>query len=239
MTTRVGQRAGMRFASNSASIEAGEITDSLNEGIAELYDLFTSTEGQPWYLESTNFSTVGNTDTYTIGPGQAINIADFYKPRGVDIQYGQNIVNTARPFMWGERNRYKWLPGWLYNTPVAYRMMGKASTVAAAANDAIKFVPIPPGTFQITLWYTPTPPILVGGGDSFDGVNGWEEYAVLSAAVKLLLRQEQLEHASVLMQERERQKDRILGALMNRDDDAPERVTDVTLNDGWIGRPVY
>lgn len=237
--TRVGQRAGMRFASNAAIIESGELTDSINEGIAELFDLFTQVEGQPWYLESTTFQTNLSTDTYTIGSGQAINVSDFYKPRGFDIQFGQNIIITARPFMWSERNRYKWYPGWIYSQPVFYRMIGKASTVAQAGNDSVKFIPQPTGQFNITMWYTPTPPVLVAGGDQFDGVNGFEEFVVLSAAIKLLSKQEQLEHAQFLVGRQETEKQRILGSLQNRDAENPERVQDVTLNDGWIGRPGY
>jgi hypothetical protein len=239
MQTRAGQRAGMRFASNAAIIESGELTDDINEGIAELFDLFTQVEGQPWYLESTTFQTNLSTDTYTIGSGQSINVTDFYRPRGFDISFGQNIVITARPFMWSERNRYKWYPGWIYSQPVFYRMIGKASSVAQAGNDSVRFIPQPGGQFNITMWYTPTPPVLVNGSDSFDGVNGFEEYVVLSAAIKLLLKQEQIEHATFLQAERERQKDRILGSLQNRDAENPERVQDVTLNDGWIGRPGY
>lgn len=239
LQTRVKQRAALSVASNTAIIETGELTDTINEGIAELYDLFDEVSGQPWYLESVTFQTSSATDTYTIGAGQAINVADFFKPRGFDITFGQNIVTTARPFMWAERNRFKFFFGWTYSQPISYRMMGKGSAVAQAANDSVKFIPAPSGQFTVTMWYTPTPPVLVGGTDSFDGVNGFEEYVVLSAAIKLLLKQEQLEHAQVLMTERERQKDRILGTLQNRDAEAPERVQDVTLNDGWLRRPGY
>jgi hypothetical protein len=237
LTTRVQQRAGMEFASSAAIIDSGEITDNINEGIAELYSLFSDTSGQPYYLESTTFQTTSSTDTYAIGTGLAINVADFYKPRGFDVQFGQNIVVTARPFMWAERNRYRLFSGWSYNWPVAYRMLGKSSTVAQSPNDSVKFIPAPQGAFTITMWYTPTPPVLVAGGDTFDGVNGWEEYVVLSAATKLLVKQEQLEHAQVLQGMMQEQKMRIVGDSDNRDAEAPERVTDVTMIDSWLGRP--
>jgi hypothetical protein len=227
----------MEFASSAAIIDAGEITDNINEGIAELYSLFSDTSGQPFYLESTTFNTTSGSDTYSIGAGQAINVTDFYKPRGFDITFGQNIVVTARPFMWAERNRYRLFSGWSYNWPVSYRMTGKTSAVANSAMDSVKFIPAPQGQFNVTMWYTPTPPKLVSGADVFDGVNGWEEYVVLSAAIKLLVKQEQLEHASTLMQMKETEKERILGDASNRDAEAPERVTDATMIDSWLGRP--
>ncbi|HLW78103.1 MAG TPA: hypothetical protein VKU44_00755 [Terriglobia bacterium] len=239
LENRVLRRANLEFSSNQAIIQSGELDDNINEGIAALYNLFSQVEGQPYYLESTSFTTSSSTDTYAIGTGQAINVGDFYKFRGLDVNFGTDIVITARPFMWSERNRFKWYPGWIYSQPVFYRMVGKASTVAASPNDAIKLIPQPSGQFTCTLWYTPTPPKLSSGSDTFDGVAGFEEFAVLDAAIKLLVKQEQMEHAQALGAMQAAKKDEILGMLANRDAENPERVQDVTLNDGWIGRPGY
>jgi hypothetical protein len=240
LQNRVLQRAHLPAASNAGIVSSPELVDNINEGIAELYGLIVRQPGQPYYLESINFATSANSDTYAIGPGQAINIADFLEARGFDIQFGQNIVNTAKPFMWSERNRFKLLySGWIYTQPVFYRMTGKSSAVASSALDSVKFIPVPSGQFTCTMWYHPTPPVLVNPSDVFDGINGYEELAVLSAAIKLLIKQEQFEHAQALMGERARQEEKVLSLLVH-DAEAPERVTDVTLNDdGWLGRPVY
>lgn len=234
LQNRVLQRANLEHASNSALVTAGELLDNINEGIAELYDLISEVEGQPFYLESATFNTTSTTDTYTIGAGQAVPITDFYRMRGLDILFGQNIVNTARPFMWAERNRYKMVGGWTYSMPVAYRLLGKSSAVAQSGNDSIKLMPAPGGAFSCTLWYTPTPPVLVNPSDAFDGINGFEELVVLSAAIKLLSKQEQLEHASFLMGQLQLQQARIRGMAGERDAENPSRIIDVQASDELV-----
>jgi hypothetical protein len=240
LQNRTLQRANLEVASNAAIYSSTELVDNINEGIAELHRLVTNVPGQPFYLNSVNFNTSQGTDTYPIGPSQVINCSDFMSAKGFDVQFGQNIVNTARPFMWSERNRFKILyAGWVYTQPVFYRLLGKTSSTANSALDSVKFIPMPSGTFTITMWYLPVPVVLVNGSDVLDGIAGFEELVVLSAATKLLIKQEQFEHAQMLMSERARQEEQIL-AMLTHDSEAPERVTDVTLNDdGFLGRAVY
>src|SRR6185312_1111838 len=203
LTARVKQRANVEVASNAAIFSSSEITDNINEGIAEMHRAVISVPGQPYYFESVSFATSPSVDTYAIGPSQAVNVSDFLEAKGFDVQFGQNIINTAKPFMWTERNRFKLLySGWIYTQPVFYRMLGKGSAQASAALDSVKFIPVPSGAFSVTMWYTPTPTVLTNPSDTFDGINGYEEIVVLSAAIKLLLKQEQFEHAQALMSER-------------------------------------
>jgi hypothetical protein len=42
----------------------------------------------------------------------------------------------------------------------------------------------------ITLWYVPAPTRLASGSDTFDGVSGWEEYAIWRAAAYCLAKEE-------------------------------------------------
>lgn len=240
LQNRVLRRANLEFGSNNALIQSGELTDNINEGIAEWHRKVIGIPGQELFLSSVNFNTTPATDTYAIGPAQTVNVTDFMEAKGFDVQFGMNIVNTAKPFMWVERNRFKVLySGWIYTQPVFYRMVGKGSAQANAPLDSVKFIPSPNGAFNITMWYIPTPTVLSAPTDTLDGVAGYEELPVLSAAIKLLTKQEQFEHAQVLMAERARIEAEMLSSL-TRDADMPERVQDVTLNDdGWIGRPIY
>lgn len=247
LQTRVLQRAHLQTASNSKLAPRAELIDNINEGIAEFYDLVTSIQDQPYYKQSVAFSTTSGKDTYSIGAGQDVPITDFFKGCGVDIYFGQQIVISARPFMWSERNRYKFTSGWLYTQPVAYRFMGKNNLTSSAGNDSIQFIPLPSGQFQCTVHYYPTPPVLIQDGtngtgtDYFDGINGYEEYVVLSAAVKLLQKQEQFEHVASLQASLMKQEQRILDSLGSHDADSPPRVQDIRLtdNDGWTGPPGY
>lgn len=240
LQTRVLQRAHMPVASANSIVSPTELVDNINEGIAELYGIIIRVPGQPHYLESVQFNTTGNVDTYSIGPAQAVPISDFLEAKGFDVNFGQNLINTARPFMWSERNRFKIIyAGWDYSRPVFYRMLGKSSAIGSSALDSVKFIPQPSGQFTITMWYHPTPPVLVSGSDQFDGIMGYEELAVLSAAIKLLTKQEQFEHAQLLMAERARMEQTIASSLVH-DAEAPERVQDVqTTDDGYLGRSAY
>lgn len=232
---RTLQRANVQTASNNALFTTAELTDNINEGLAELYDIIIGVQDQPYYLASANFSTTGTKDTYTIGPAGDIAISDFYKGKGLDVTYGQQNVITARPFMWSERNRYKWIPGRIYNQPVFYQFTGKSGALATVANDSIKLIPQPSGIFQCTLWYYPVLAPLVVGADKFDGIMGFEEFAVLDAAIKLLTKQERFEHAQLLAGMQAAEKQRILEAIPTHDAESPPRVQDVLTNDGILG----
>lgn len=239
LQSRVKQRANVEVASNSALYTTTELNDNINEGLAKLYDLIIQQQDQPLYLTSINFATQGQKDTYVIGPTGDIIVSDFYKMKGLDVSFGQQIVISARPFMWSERNRFKWYPGWIYSQPVFYHLIGKTGSVATAANDGIKLIPTPSGQFSCTLWYYPTLAPLVNPTDTFDGVNGYEEYAVLDAAIKLLTKQERFDHAQFLLGQQQVFEAKVMSAFTTHDAENPMRVQDVTLNDGWIGRPGY
>lgn len=238
LQARVLRRAHLGTASNGKLAPTAELTDEINEGIALLYGKIIGLQDQPYYLQSVTFSTSTGKDTYGIGAGQDVPITDFYKARGVDITYGQQIVQSARPFMWHERNRYKYTSGWLYTQPVAYQFTGKSNLQSSAGNDSIKFIPLPSGSFQITLWYFPTAPTLVVGTDNFDGINGYEEIVVLSAAIKLLQKQEQFEHAQALEMALAREEQRMSDEIGSHDAEEPPRISDVRrtqFDDNWTG----
>lgn len=237
---RVKQAANVEVASNSALYSAAELDRNINKGLAKLYDMVISQEDQPYYLSTVNFNTVNGKDLYIIGPAGDIVCSDFYKLRGLDISFGQQIVISARPFMMSERNRFKWYPGWIYSQPVFYQLFGKTSgAVAQAPNDSLKLIPMPNGQFNCTLLYYPVLAPLVNPTDKFDGINNFEEWAVLDAARKLVMKQERFDHVGAISALMAEEKERIMSSLQTHDAENPQRVQDVTLNDGWIGRPGY
>lgn len=221
LESRVLRRANLEGAMGPNSfITQAELDDAINESLAELYDLLRAGYGQDYFVNTSTFNTTANTASYAL-PG------DFMSMLGVDITFGQNLVITGRPYMWTERNRYKWYPGWIYSQPVFYRIIG----------GNITFIPSPGGSFSVTLNYVPAFQSLTLPGSTFDGVAGWEEYAVLDAAIKLLIKDGDPDMIGVLQGRLAQMKQRIDGLAAQRDAGAPERVQDVTLNDGWIGRP--
>jgi hypothetical protein len=203
-------------------IRDDELIDNISESAAELYDLLRAQYGQDYYIAQYSFQTSPGTRDYAL-PG---NCAAF---KGLDVVFGQNIVITARPYVWSERNRYKWYPGWIYSQPVFYRMVG----------NWLRLIPDPNGVYSCILFYVPAAPQLAAPQDTFDAINGWEEYVVLDAAIKCLLKSERFDLADRYTARLAEIKQRIRGLAGNRDAENPERVQDVSLNDGWIGRPGY
>jgi len=219
LMTRVRQRANME---NSQFISDSELIDNINESLAELYDLLVGSYGQEYFRKtSPSTSTTASVSDYAL-PN------DFYKVISVDIILSGNQTYSAIPFSEYERNQFKWYPGWGYNTPVLYRLHGSNSTFPSGS---ISFIPGPTGNFQIN--YVPSCPKLSDPiNDSFDGINGWEEYAVLDAAINCLQKEES--DASALEARKGAIRMRIEG-MSPRDANAPEKVHDTSLEDfgGW------
>lgn len=211
-------RRRANIENQSAFITDAEITEYLNAGLASLYDMLVQAGGQPWFRNSYTITTTGNTSSYALPP-------DFYVMQSVDCLLG-NISSggiptiTARPYMEFERNRYKYYPGWLFGTPIYYRLQGQQIT----------FIPAPSGSFSVILNYYPTFVKLTNGDDSFDGVNGWEEYAVWKAVADCLGKD--MSDPSYALGKAGELERKIVSMSELRDAGAPERMTESDA-DGW------
>jgi hypothetical protein len=112
---------------------------------------------------------------------------------------------TIKPFMFGERNRYSFSNG------------------------------IPVANQNLRLWYIPRLTLLVNAGDTLDGVNGWEEFIVIDAAIKALQKEES--DCSLLMAQRQAIITRIEDEAARRDAGMPIRITDTRRANGyWLNR---
>lgn len=213
LLAEVRQRADS--TSDDSFITDAELTRYINQSAKELYDLLIQNQGQEYYLSRSTTNFVNGTDTYSLP-------ATFYKLLGVDINGSNGDVDSAKPYMLDERNAYLNYP-WPYlsGEPVFYRISG--------AN--IEFIPMP-GTSatSYTLLYIPAFVDLVFpdvGNTPFDGFNGWEEYVVVDAAMKMLEKEES--DTSALAMRKALLVRRIESLSANRDAGAPERVKDT----GW------
>jgi hypothetical protein len=226
----IRHRANME---SSRFVTDKEVAEFLNQSIAELYDLIVAARGQEHFAASANLQspstdgfTVSGQDTYALP-------ADFYELLGVDVAMDSDTIGI-KPYMFVERNRYKIAGLWSPVQPIFYRLL--------AGN--IKFIPVPSGHYLVTTWYLPASQRLVGtydandmltsGTQTFDGYNGWEEYAVVDAAMKCLEKEES--DTSALMARKALLTGRINALAAQRDAGHPERVTDVTndIDRRWI-----
>ena len=123
--------------------------------------------------------------------------SDFFKLLGVDLQISSpgNWV-SLKPFPFAERNIFS-----VSNTQ--FPMAGQT----------------------IRILYVPLPTLMVADVDTIDGVNGWEEYIVIDAAMKALAKEES--DVSVLMARKAAIIDRLNSEVENRDAGSPYVVADV------------
>ncbi len=227
LRTEALQIADMENSSFVGTALGGEVDRYLNEGISELYDLIVESAGQEWFLLSSTLNIVSGTQTYALP-------SDMYILKGMDLDTTAGGTPVPlRPYMFDERhlnNIAGWgtTRGWAYDL-VRYRTYGEVNATTGAYTPRVRFTPEPTGSHTVTVWYIPHAPVLDADTDVWDGFNGWEEYPVIYAGIRMLEKEES--DATHLHVRLERLKQRIQSLAGARDQGYPERVQD--LDDIW------
>ncbi len=200
----------------SSFVEDPELTRYINASAQELYDLLIASYGQEYYLSEQAIPIVSGTDKYTLA-------TDFYKLVGVDLVLSAGASGeavTLQPYMFSERNKY------LNSYVSSFSNNGAVRAKYRLQNDTIKLIPEPSGGFSLKVHYIPAMAKFVSDVDTFDGVNGWEEYIVVDAAIKML-RKEESDITALTFEKREL-TERIEAMANSRDAGNPEYVADVS-----------
>lgn len=207
LRTRARQRADME---ESEFVSDSELNGYINNSIAELHDILIQAYNTDYYIESYQFTTINNQDAYDLP-------ADFYKLRGVDAQLNGNSQYTLKPFNFNERNRFNNFGVWnlLGISNIRYRLVG----------DQLKFSPVPDRATQITMWYIPVATELVADTDELQDLNGYHEYVIIDAAIKMLQKEES--DIAVLALQKAAIIERLNSAAQNRDAGSSESVSDI------------
>jgi hypothetical protein len=200
---------------NSQFFTDAELNGYISNSYKELYDILVQKFGDDYYVATPyQFTTDGTNDTYALP-------ADFYKLLGCDAQYnGAGSTNgwiTLRQFMMAERNSYT-LPNYqaFYGiTNLRYRLR----------DDNIWFIPVPAAGQVCRIFYIPRPAALTADADTVDGVSGWEEYILLDAAIKCMVKEES--DPSAFAAQKMAVLQRIESAAENRNAGAPQTVSDI------------
>ncbi len=209
MLSDVRQRTNME---NSEFVTDAELTEYLNQELAELCSRLGLEQGQPFFRASTPFTVTVGTALYALP-------ADFFMIQHVEATIN-GCTGPLRPFMQSEHAGLTSSTGWPAGPPVMYRVQG----------DNIEFLPAT-RAFTATVYYTPRQARLTAGSDTFDGFNGFEVAAIYGACATVL-QKEDADPGFYLGQ-----KERIykhIDALATARDNAPERVQDVMSPD-WAG----
>ena len=204
----IRQRADMQ---NSQFVTDVELADYVNQAIAELYTSLT-TRFQDYYAEEKEYSLPADN-------GAALPDG-FFKCLGVDLVVGGR-THTLRPYMWSERN--------IPTTDTFYRIQG----------NTIRFIPETTTSGTVTLWYVPEPQyfevadpltteLLAKTLATVDSQiqRGYEEYVILDAAIKCLIKEES--DATALIALRERVRRQIEEAGETRSADESYRIADIS-----------
>lgn len=203
LTVRTEARQRTHYE-NSQFVTDTELNAWINRSAKELYDLLVTTyEG---YALSTADSAIASGNTFNVP-------ADFYKLQGVD--YIVSLPDQLQPLPrigWQERN----------TTRYGYDLRGTTVMVLPYSWAAGR-------TYR--LYYIPVLATLTADGDTFDGVQGYEEYVILDVCMKILAKAERDATSFVLA--KQEMTARILAAAHNRDAGEPPHVSDVRSQQGY------
>ncbi len=212
MLTDIRQRTNME---NSTFVTDAELTEYLNQELAELHGRLVYNQGQPLIRSQTTINVVSPTAVYSLP-------ADFLAVQEVTATVN-GVTGNIRPFMMSEHGLLTSPGAVLPYLPVMYRVQG----------NNIEFRPATQ-SFTATLYYTPSCPRLVNPADTFDGYNGWEMAAIYGACA-IVAAKEETDMAAFHEQRKAGIVQQIEKLAAHRDMSMPERIQDVR-DDGteWI-----
>lgn len=207
--TRAQQLADIGTDADGGSfVSSAEWSRYIDQAYCELYELMANSG--LYYFESEQSIT-------TTGAATVALPADHFQTIGVDYQRN-NYWTPLHRIGVRERNRFP-ITGVAY--AMAYRVVGTNLVLYGT----------PPSGQTYRHLYVPAPASLVDAADAttVDGVAGWEEYIVVDAAIRALLREDT--DTSQLQARKAQLKQRIAEAAEQRETAAPARVFDINADD--------
>ncbi len=193
-------RARADMQNQTSFIPDAEITEYLNQSLAELYEMLVQARGADYYETTATITADGTNTSFALAGG-------FMSLLGVET-----TVNGSSPIplsLYDRRQHAALTSAYAPTTGDAYCYRVRAGN--------IDLLPKPAAGKVFTVYYVPAQTRLSAGGDQFDGVSGWEEFAVVDAARKCATKEESWEVVGALTSERDRLIARIQNAAATRD----------------------
>ena len=214
---------------NTTFATSAEATRRVNLSIARLWDRIVQKDGGRYFKEPRTVSTVAGVATTEIGTlGSSLNAlaGSFYRLVSLDVTVDGEARDIKRLPDWELRHELQNVTGW-GSREVFYEME------AGTSGQRLRWFPTPDAVHTVTAWVIPTAPILVQDSDTFDGINGWEDWVAHDVAIYLLGREES--DPSLLMAERQRIEDGIISMISGRDASEPHRPRSVRRRRMYFG----
>lgn len=216
LLSRVRQRADVETALHVTDVE---VYSYINESVAALHSLIVEA-GEDDFLSSFEVSTVAGQEAYDI----TAEAANFYKLESVDA-----LIDG----LWAPLDRWQFSERHVYENASAdgwgSRFMRRAYRITG--RDTLRLLPVPDGVYTVRIWFHEASRLLPYEGevppgfDEYDGRDGWEEWVVLDAAIKIGVKEET--DVRALIGEREKVERRVLPQARSKDRARPARVVDV------------
>lgn len=224
MRTRARELADMQTSNQAqAFITDAELTRALNRNIKQLYQKLIAARGDDYYAKVTTFPSQVGIATYALP-------TDFMALLMLAVSDGSIVVPVQR-FNLKQWADLRYLQNVQSNDLTLYRYRPLASNIEIRPAPAT-------ANHTFTMYYLPAFAELVNGSDTFDGINGWEDWAIYGAAIDMLNKEESYDQANALMAQRavlDQQIDQLAGA---RDAGMPETWGD-TARDWWLAGVNY
>jgi len=205
----------------------GFITDAaikfwLNAAIGEFDDLLLLADSATRRKPTDPIAVVSGTDTYALPD-------DFLDLKRVEWQLDATHWEPVREIPFDQKHRWEM---------VAPRVIPGCAPFRYCLNNdgsgwGLILVPAPSSGAVVRAWYTPAFTTLVNPDDELDGVNGLEEFVVVSAAIKCAQKEES--DVSVLLAQKAALVARIEDTAKARDQAAPATIGDAGEISGWDG----
>jgi hypothetical protein len=188
---------------NSTFVSDTELNDFINASAAELYDILVDADED--YSTLTQVFTLSGSNNSEPLPD------DFYKLRGVDRVFGERLVPLRR-MSFNDRGYRRYA----YVNQVRYLIM----------KDAIQIYPKESASGIYQIWYIPQYVPMVNDPDTFESIQGFDEYIVIDAAIKCKEKEES--DTRGLKDEKEAIRIRVARMSQERDYGEPRPIEDVT-----------
>lgn len=213
MVSSAKKLAGME---NSTFVPDALWEEWVERGVEDLWEKLLDVFGSEYFSKTDTITTSDGTEDYNLA-------SDFFEMIHIyNNPDGKNM--PLKKFEWASEPSLRNVS--LTEKRKYYRIIGATTQ---SGTHQIKILPVPDGVETIYYRYA-YKPVFASGTDTIDGINGWEEYAELIAAIKALNREES--DPSGLVMDLQRVASRIDRHKASRDRANPAKISD-TRRDRW------